>query len=85
MCNVSYSTYQILGNLKIVTTGLASKWVLGKRLSQLKWISLMLLMFGATTSQLSGSKGAGLFAAPIMGYLLGVLNACLSGTVFSSP
>lgn len=75
---VDPSTYQILGNLKIVTTGLASKVVLGKRLSQLKWISLMLLTFGATVSQLSSGKGDGLFAAPMMGYLLGVLNACLS-------
>lgn len=75
---VDPSTYQILGNLKIVTTGLASKWILGRRLSQLKWISLMLLTFGATVSQLSAGKAGSLFTAPLMGYMLGVLNACLS-------
>jgi len=75
---VDPSTYQILGNLKIVTTGLAAKFILGKRLSQLKWLALVLLTLGATTSQISSGKGDSLFAAPMMGYALGVLNALLS-------
>lgn len=39
----------------------------------------MLLTFGTTTSQLSSGKADSLFAAPIMGYVLGVVNALLSG------
>lgn len=74
---VDPATYQILGNLKIVTTGLASVFVLGKRLPQIKWISLVLLTIGTTTSQLSSSSGS-IFSAPVQGYLLGVANACLS-------
>mmetsp|Transcript_31111 Transcript_31111/g.52260 ORF Transcript_31111/g.52260 Transcript_31111/m.52260 type:complete len:371 (+) Transcript_31111:321-1433(+) len=75
---VDPSTYQILGNLKIVTTGLAAKLILGRRLSQLKWLALVLLTLGATVSQIAAGKGDGLFAAPPMGYMLGVLNALLS-------
>lgn len=45
------STYQILGNLKIITTGLLFRIFLGRRLSVLQWIALVLLMVGATTSQ----------------------------------
>ena len=45
------ATYQVLGNLKIVTTGLLFWLFLGRRLSKLQWISLVLLTLGATTSQ----------------------------------
>ena len=48
---VDAATYQILGNLKIVTTGLLF-WVwLRRKLSLLQWMALVLLMVGATTSQ----------------------------------
>lgn len=45
------ATYQILGNLKIVTTGVLFRLLLQRRLSLLQWIALVLLMIGATTSQ----------------------------------
>ena len=45
------ATYQILGNLKIVTTGVLFRALLHRRLSMLQWIALLLLMIGATTSQ----------------------------------
>ena len=48
---VDPATYQILGNLKIVTTGVLFRLVLQRRLSMLQWIALALLMVGATTSQ----------------------------------
>jgi multidrug transporter EmrE-like cation transporter len=48
---VDPATYQILGNLKIVTTGVLFRLLLQRRLSLLQWISLVLLMIGATTSQ----------------------------------
>ena len=50
---VDAATYQILGNLKIVTTGLLF-WVwLRRKLSLLQWMALVLLMVGATTSQVT--------------------------------
>ena len=74
---VDPSTYQILGNLKIVTTGLLFRVFLNRQLSKLQWIALLLLTVGATTSQISGCGESGL-AAPMEGYMLGLLSACLS-------
>lgn len=50
---VDPATYQILGNLKIVTTGVLFRLLLRRRLSTLQWIALALLMIGATTSQVA--------------------------------
>eukprot|EP00899_Mesostigma_viride_P019759 jgi/Mesvir1/27785/Mv07467-RA.1 len=72
------STYQIMGNLKIVTTGIFFRLMLKRRLSMLQWLALLLLTVAAVSSQLTGCQGT-LFSAPIMGYLLGILSACLSG------
>lgn len=47
------SAYQILGNLKIVTTGVLFWLFLKRRLSLLQWYALVLLTVGATTSQVS--------------------------------
>ena len=74
---VDPSTYQILGNLKIVTTGLLFRIILKRPLNRLQWIALGLLMVGATISQISCDKSSTL-AAPMMGYVLGILSACLS-------
>mmetsp|Transcript_20867 Transcript_20867/g.62797 ORF Transcript_20867/g.62797 Transcript_20867/m.62797 type:complete len:334 (+) Transcript_20867:371-1372(+) len=78
---VDPATYQILGNLKIVTTGVLFRLLLRRRLSTLQWIALALLMIGATTSQLKTSvvsEASSLFSAPIEGYLFGLLSAFLS-------
>ncbi len=48
---VDPSTYQILGNLKIVTTGVLFWLWLRRQLSPLQWMALVLLMVGAATSQ----------------------------------
>lgn len=74
---VDPSTYQILGNLKIVTTGLLFRIILKRQLNRLQWIALALLMIGATISQISCDKDSTL-AAPLMGYVLGIISACLS-------
>uniref|UniRef100_A0A7S3K3L6 EamA domain-containing protein n=1 Tax=Aureoumbra lagunensis TaxID=44058 RepID=A0A7S3K3L6_9STRA len=50
---VDAPTFQILGNLKIVATGLAGWLLLGRSLSKGKWLALTLLTFGAATSQIS--------------------------------
>lgn len=78
---VDTSTYQIMGNLKIVTTGILFRLFLGRRLSNLQWMAIVLLAVGTTTSQVRGCGEASrdsLFSAPIQGYMLGVLSACLS-------
>ncbi|KAF5744149.1 hypothetical protein HS088_TW08G00745 [Tripterygium wilfordii] len=78
---VDTSTYQIMGNLKIVTTGILFRVFLKRKLSNLQWMAIVLLAFGTTTSQVKGCGEAScesMFAAPIQGYMLGVLSACLS-------
>lgn len=80
---VDTSTYQIMGNLKIVTTGILFRLFLKRKLSTLQWMAIVLLAVGTTTSQVKGCGEAScdsLFTAPIPGYLLGVLSACLSAS-----
>ncbi|KAK9845405.1 hypothetical protein WJX81_005725 [Elliptochloris bilobata] len=77
--HVDAATYQILGNLKIVTTGLLLWACLRRPLSLLQALALLLLMIGATISQVNTRcEGNSLFTAPIQGYALGVLSAFLS-------
>ncbi|OEL16939.1 CMP-sialic acid transporter 1 [Dichanthelium oligosanthes] len=78
---VDPSTYQIMGNLKIVTTGILFRLVLKRKLSNLQWMAIVLLAVGTTTSQVKGCGDApcdSLFSAPLQGYMLGILSACLS-------
>ncbi|XP_028794735.1 CMP-sialic acid transporter 1-like isoform X2 [Neltuma alba] len=78
---VDTSTYQIMGNLKILTTGILFRLFLGRKLSNLQWMAIVLLAVGTTTSQLKGhgeTSRDSLFSAPIQGYMLGALSACLS-------
>ncbi|GJM99221.1 hypothetical protein PR202_ga16303 [Eleusine coracana subsp. coracana] len=51
---VDPSTYQIMGNLKIVTTGILFRLVLKRKLSNLQWMAIILLAVGTTTSQVKG-------------------------------
>ncbi|CAI9101170.1 OLC1v1038433C3 [Oldenlandia corymbosa var. corymbosa] len=78
---VDTSTYQIMGNLKIVTTGILFRLFLKKKLSTLQWMAIVLLAVGTTTSQVKGcgqSSCESLFSSPIYGYVLGIVSACLS-------
>ncbi|XP_042469075.1 CMP-sialic acid transporter 1-like isoform X1 [Zingiber officinale] len=78
---VDPSTYQIMGNLKIVTTGLLFRFFLKRRLTTLQWLAIILLAIGTTTSQVKGCGEAScgsLFSAPIQGYMLALLSAWLS-------
>ncbi|RWR80243.1 CMP-sialic acid transporter 1-like protein isoform X1 [Cinnamomum micranthum f. kanehirae] len=78
---VDTSTYQIMGNLKIVTTGILFRLFLKRKLTNLQWMAIVLLTIGTTTSQVKSCSEAScdsLFSAPIQGYLLGVLSACMS-------
>ncbi|KAF5938466.1 hypothetical protein HYC85_022725 [Camellia sinensis] len=80
---VDTSTYQIMGNLKIVTTGILFRLFLQRKLSYLQWMAIVLLAIGTTTSQVKGcgeSSCESLFSAPIQGYMLGILSACLSAS-----
>ena len=61
------ATYQVLGNLKIVTTGVLFWLLLRRSLSVLQWLALALLMTGAMTSQvcsLAAHKSAAVLTCP---------------------
>lgn len=78
---VDPATYQILGNLKIVSTGVLLRVALRRYLSPMQWMALTLLMVGATTSQINTDctlHNNSTFSAPIQGYLFGLLSALLS-------
>ena len=60
------ATYQVLGNLKIVTTGILFWLLLRRSLTVLQWLALALLMTGAMTSQVSPAR-TGPEAMPLSG------------------
>ncbi|XP_020632747.1 UDP-N-acetylglucosamine transporter-like [Orbicella faveolata] len=51
LSNLDAATYQVTYQLKILTTALFSVCMLHKKLGMLKWVSLLLLMFGVTLVQ----------------------------------
>lgn len=78
---VDTSTYQIMGNLKIVTTGILFRVFLKRRLSNLQWMAIVLLTVGTTTSQIKGcgeGNCGSLFSSRYEGYFLGIISAFLS-------
>lgn len=44
--------FQLMGNLRVLTTALASKWMLGTQISRVQWGALCLLVVGMCVSQL---------------------------------
>jgi len=78
------ATYQVTYQLKILTTAMFSVVMLGRHLNPLKWISLIILMFGVALVQLpSGNSKDKLeekehtMSAQLIG-LVAVLIACFS-------
>lgn len=55
LTNLDAATYQILYQLKILTTAIFSATMLGRRFSKTKWASLVVLTCGVALVQLSGS------------------------------
>ncbi len=51
LSNLDAATYQVTYQLKILTTALFSVLMLGKKLDSLKWVSLVILMFGVSLVQ----------------------------------
>jgi drug/metabolite transporter (DMT)-like permease len=86
------ATYSILWNTKIVSTAILFRIILRRRLSVLKWISIILLFIGVLTSQ-SGKVDkmayakkhqdlAALYADP--SYYVGVLLCVIASTISSA-
>lgn len=54
---MNVTAYTILSQLKILTTGVFFCFILKKKLTNLQWVSLLLLCVGCATTQLSTGKG----------------------------
>jgi len=55
--NLDAPTYQVLYNAKILTTGVFAVTLLGKRLSRIQWMALVLLVVGCSFAQYVPSSG----------------------------
>jgi len=66
---VDAGSYQVLNQLKVLTTAISFRIMLGKQLTPRRWGALMLLMVGCGISQMKNSIAATL-AQPPMGYVL---------------
>ena len=77
---VDAPTFQILGTLKIVATGLAGQVLLSRKLSRGKWLALTLLTIGAAVSQLTSTSDH-LFEGALFGYASALICVFLSATM----
>jgi len=76
---VDPTTYLLLNNLKILTTGILFRYILKRELSSLQWGALVLLMVGCSSSQIaSGCNTTSIFAVPFTGILICVILSILS-------
>jgi UDP-sugar transporter A1/2/3 len=71
------TTFQLLGQLKIVFTGILFRIVLRRRLSDFQWLAIWQLACGATVSQIPSSQPQET-KAPFFGVVLSVISCCLS-------
>lgn len=75
---VDAPSYQILKNLNIITTGVLYRVFLKKHLTPVQWSALILLALGCTIAQTT-SQSEQVLSAPVIGILLAVIMATLSG------
>jgi len=82
------STFQIMGNLKVLSTGVFMYVFLGRKLSWMQWKALIMLAIGSMVTQLSASCDEGSHVdnqSHLTGYALVFVSAIASGAggVFS--
>lgn len=83
LTNLDGATYQILYQLKILTTAIFTATMLGRRFSKTKWASLIVLTCGVAVVQISGSSDHAASEDDDRNRLVGLVAvlsaACLSG------
>lgn len=71
------ATYQILANLKILTTALLFRVVFKKRLSNVKWVALVLLLVGSMSSSNLDKLTSGSNNPDAASKLFGIFVVCV--------
>jgi len=74
------ASYMVLQQLKIGTTAVAFRILMGRKLSAQKWVALSLLLVGCAVSQIKMGNVSELFAASSLGYMLVTLQCTISAT-----
>ncbi|KAL3853392.1 hypothetical protein ACJMK2_016935 [Sinanodonta woodiana] len=81
--NLDAATYQVTYQLKILTTAIFSVIMLGKSLSRLQWISLVVLFIGVSivqlNSEVSNTTHVSVEQKPMIGFLAVVVSSLMSG------
>ncbi|XP_076447447.1 UDP-N-acetylglucosamine transporter-like [Babylonia areolata] len=83
--NLEAATFQVTYQLKILTTAVFSVVLLGKRLSRLQWVALVLLFTGVSiiqvqsTSSQTQASSSPTAQSPVLGLAAVIACCCLSG------
>lgn len=79
LSHLDAATYQVGYQSKILTTAIFSVLMLGKRISPMQWLSLVILTLGVCLAQLSASKTNNNQANTTAGFIAVLLASCTSG------
>jgi len=79
LSHLDAATFQVGYQVKILTTAVFSVFMLGKQLSTLQWISLVILTAGVSMAQLSTLNSNDHKANTTAGFIAVLLAACTSG------
>lgn len=79
LSHLDAATFQVGYQVKILTTAVFSVAMLGKSLSHLQWLSLVILTIGVSMAQLSTQNSADSKANTTAGFVAVLLAACTSG------
>ena len=88
VANLPATVYQIVAQVKVLTTALFSVVLLGRSISGFKWVSLLILMLGVAIVQVGPALAAGAKTSaassaeagdPVLGFVAILLAATISG------
>ena len=79
LSHLDAATFQVGYQVKIITTAFFSMFLLGKKLSHLQWISLVILTVGVSMAQLAAHENKQEHENTTAGFIAVLLAACTSG------
>ena len=79
LSHLDAATFQVGYQVKILTTAFFSMFLLGKSLTRLQWISLIILTIGVSLAQLAAHENKQEHENTTAGFIAVLLAACTSG------